>query len=100
MAELPFNPLHAARFPILRRLIRRAGATILRNFEARAARRRVARRIARLDGLDDRALRDIGLTRADLDSALNDPESPDKALRRATLTNRKADLERPRLRAR
>ena len=99
MAHIPYHPAEAARFPILRHAIARLASAIVANFEARAARRATRRRITRVEHLDDRMLRDIGITRADLDYALSHPEAPDDTLRRRALSNRKAELERPRFKA-
>ncbi|MFY0632369.1 MAG: DUF1127 domain-containing protein [Vannielia sp.] len=90
-----FHPAEAARFPYLRRALAALGRAIAANFETRARRRR----IGKLDALDDRLLRDIGLTRDDINYALSNPDTPDETLRRRSLTNRRTDLERPRLRA-
>ncbi|QDC09401.1 hypothetical protein FHY55_09145 [Oceanicola sp. D3] len=100
MAHIPYHPAEAARFPHLRALLARIGAAIRSNFETRAAIRARRARISKVERLDDRTLRDIGLTRDDLNYALSHPEAPDDTLRRRALTNRKADLERPRLKAR
>ncbi len=99
MAHIQYHPAEAARLPILRSVVTRFGRAIAQNFRTRAERRARQRRVRRIEHLDDRMLRDIGITRADLDYAISHPEAPDDNLRRRALTNRNVDLERPRLRA-
>ncbi|MBY6152448.1 DUF1127 domain-containing protein [Vannielia litorea] len=100
MAHIQYHPAEAARLPILRSIFARLGRAIAQNFRTRAERRARQRRVRRIEHLDDRMLRDIGITRADLDYAISHPEAPDDSLRRRALTNRNVDLERPKLRAR
>lgn len=100
MTHLPCHPDEAARFPALRRLLGALAQAIAANFEARARARRARRRVGRIEHLDDRILKDIGLTRTDLDRARHAVEGPEQTLRAAALGHRRADLERPRLRAR
>ncbi|MBS8226543.1 hypothetical protein [Vannielia litorea] len=93
------NPLHGALLSSTRRAFAAILRAIRQNAQARAARRAARYRAGRLEYLDDRMLRDIGITRADLDYALSHPGDPDKTLRKARSANRASEAERPTLSA-